>query len=132
MVYAVLSSGQNQQAKQLCESASTPLDDDDRHSCLALALHALGESDAAKRELEAFKALDGDSAAFSYAAIYSQWGDKAAALKWLTKAEELKDPGMLDVLVNWMLDPIRQEPDFKALLKKMNLPLPGKGGNPAQ
>jgi hypothetical protein len=30
---------------------------------------------------------------------------------------------MLDVLVNWMLDPIRQEPDFKALLKKMNLPL---------
>jgi hypothetical protein len=31
-----------------------------------------------------------------------------------------------------MLDPIRQEPDFKALLKKMNLPLPGKGGNPAQ
>jgi len=132
MVYAVLSSGQNQQAKQLCESASTPMDDDDRHSCLALALHALGESDAAKRELEAFKALDGDSAAFSYAAIYSQWGDKAAALKWLTKAEELKDPGMLDVLVNWMLDPIRQEPDFKALLKKMNLPLPGKGGNPAQ
>ena len=123
IAYAILSSGQNQQAKQLCERTTTPLDEDDRHSCLALALYALGERDAAKNELEAFKALDGDSAAFSYAAIYSQWGDKAAALKWLTKAEELKDPGMLDVLVNWMLDPIRQEPEFKALLKKMNLPL---------
>jgi TolB-like protein/Tfp pilus assembly protein PilF len=123
IVYAVLSSGENQQARQLCESASTPLDDDDRHSCLALALHALGETEAAKRELEAFRALDGDSAAFSYAAIYSQWGDKTAALKWLAKAEDLKDPGMLDVLVSWMLDPIRDEPEFKALLKKMNLPL---------
>ena len=52
----LLASGRFEQARKACESPSTPLNDDDRHSCLALAYHALGRRVDAERELELFKA----------------------------------------------------------------------------
>jgi Flp pilus assembly protein TadD len=42
LVYVLLGSGQMQLAQQKCESSTTPIDDDDRHACLALVYHAQG------------------------------------------------------------------------------------------
>jgi hypothetical protein len=43
-------------------------------------------------------------------------------LQWLTKAERLRDPAFQALRVDPQLDPIRNEPQFKAIETRMNLP----------
>jgi serine/threonine protein kinase/TolB-like protein/Tfp pilus assembly protein PilF len=117
-----LAMGKPEQAQQYCEQSTTPLDEDDRHACLALAYRALGKKPQALSELEKYKKLDGDSAAYEYAEIAAQWGESATALRWLATAERLRDSGLTLLRVDWMLDPIRNEPEFKALEQRLNMP----------
>jgi TolB-like protein/tetratricopeptide (TPR) repeat protein len=121
-VLALVASGQTIKAGQECQSPESPLDDDARHQCLSLAYHALGRQMDAERELAQYQALSGDRDAYAYAGIYAQWGNVATALSWLRKAEQLRDPGFQSLKVNWQLDPIRNEPEFKAILARMNFP----------
>jgi|HubBroStandDraft_1064217.scaffolds.fasta_scaffold12111_2 TolB-like protein/tetratricopeptide (TPR) repeat protein len=118
----LLASGENQHALQLCESTATPLDEGTRYPCLAVAYHALGRQTEAEQELDKLRALAGDNGAYVYAEIYAQWGDKPAALRWLSKAAELRDPSLPTLRVDWMLDPIRDEPGYKAIEARMNFP----------
>jgi adenylate cyclase len=122
MIDAVLALNDTEKARRQCESPSTPLDEDDRHGCLAIAYHRLGREEDGERELRTLKTLDGDSGAYEYARIYAQWGDNAAALRWLSKAEQLRDRGLLGLRDDWAIDPIRNEPQFKAILARMNFP----------
>jgi TolB-like protein len=115
-VLSYLGLGQLDLARQACEQQPR------LHGCLALVYHAQGNLKAAEDELEQSKSLRGDSGAFAYAAIYAQWGDTAKALQWLNTAEKLHDPGLQSLKVYWMLDPIRNEPQFKALEARMNFP----------
>jgi TolB-like protein/Tfp pilus assembly protein PilF len=118
----LLASGQFEKARKSCEASSTPLDDGDRHFCLALVYHALSREADAGRELEKFKATDGDTAAFLYAEIYAQWGDKPAAMHWLGQAEQLHDAALVELRVDPFLDPIRNEPQWKAIAGRLNFP----------
>ncbi len=117
---ALLGLRQYDMVRQQCEARSTPLDDDDRYNLLAIAYHGLGRYAEAERFLKQFQALDGDSSAFSYAEVYAQWGDHKMALAWLQKALENLDPGLEDLKTDWLLDPIRDEPQFRALLARLN------------
>jgi serine/threonine-protein kinase len=119
---ALLASGQTLQAQQQCESSSTPLDEDFRHHCLALVYHSLGRQADAERELQQLKALNGDSSAYGYAGIYAQWDDKPKSLQWLATAQRLASPNLQSLRVDWQLDPIRSEPQFKAIEARMNMP----------
>lgn len=119
---ALLASSHAEQARQLCESLATPLEQDDRRECLALAYHQIGRQMDAEREFDRLKALDGDAAAYVYSGIYAQWGDKALALQWLSKAERSRDPLSQFLRVDWELDPIRNEPEFKAIEARMKFP----------
>jgi len=114
--------GQAEKAQQICESPTTPLYEHVRYACLALAYHALGKQNEAESTLEEFKASAGDTAAFEYAEIYAQWGDAAAALRWLTIAERTRDPGLISLKVDWRLDPLRNNPQFRAIEARMNFP----------
>jgi len=115
--------GQLEQARQLCEATATPMLDGRRHLYLALIYHALGRQGDAEHELQQLKKLDGDGIPLVYAEIYAQWGNAPEALQWLTKAERLHDSHQLNVLkTSPLLDPIRNEPKFKALLARMKFP----------
>ncbi|MGA2564999.1 MAG: hypothetical protein ABSF96_15730, partial [Steroidobacteraceae bacterium] len=114
--------GRTEQARQLCETPATPMHEDDRHDCLALVYHALGRQTDAEHELDQLKKMDGDTAADNYAEIYAQWGNAPAALQWLTKAERLRAGGLQYLKVDLLLDPIRNEPQYQALLARMNFP----------
>jgi adenylate cyclase len=127
-----LALGQAEQARQLCEAPVTRFGEayktyeGYRHECLALAYHALGRQADAKSELELYKAMNGekDTQAFEYAQIYAQLGDKAQALEWLAKAERNHDFGLTFLRCLWQFDPIREEPQFKAIEARMNFPAP--------
>jgi TolB-like protein len=117
-----LALGRPELASKICESPATPLDAGDRHFCLALAYHALGKIKPAATELEEFKALNGDLSAVSYAAVYAQWGDPDAALEWLATGERLRRASLVGIKVDWMFDPIRNQPQFQALERRLNFP----------
>ena len=117
-----LALGRPELASKICESPATPLDGGDRHFCLALAYHELGKIKPATAELEKFEALNGDLSAVSYAAVYAQWGDPGAALEWLATGERLRRASLVGIKVDWMFDPIRNQPQFQALERRLNFP----------
>jgi tetratricopeptide (TPR) repeat protein len=119
---AYLGIGQPQQALQVCASRMTPLEDNDRHFCLAQAYGALGNVAEAESELRKLQASDGDAAAIQYARIYAQWGQPRLALQWLRTAERLRSPELVFMKSWYELEPLYGEPEFKALERRLNLP----------
>jgi TolB-like protein/Tfp pilus assembly protein PilF len=117
-----LQAGEVDQVRQGCESPSTPMKEGSRHECLAKSYHLLGRQADAQRELDKWKTLAGDDDAFDYAELYAQWGDKASALHWLAKSEQQRDPAFMALKVDPQLDPIRDDPEFKAILARMKFP----------
>jgi thioredoxin-like negative regulator of GroEL len=87
----------------------------------AIALHRLGRHAEAAEELKLLQADSGAAAAYQYAQIHAQWGENEAALDWLQKALDTKDPGVLNMGIDHFLDPLRQEPRFQELLKAAGL-----------
>jgi serine/threonine-protein kinase len=58
---------------------------------------------------------------FSVAMVYIGLGDWDAALEWMDRAIEARDPIIMPIKSFPFLDPIRDDPRFVALLAKMNL-----------
>ena len=90
--------------------------------CLATVYEKLGRHADAQAELAKLKATYGDAAAYQYATIYAQWGDHAQALQWLDTAMRVRDPGLIALKTDPLMDPLRQEPRFQAILRKLNFP----------
>jgi hypothetical protein len=88
----------------------------------AMAYHALGrekESDAALREpIE----KPHSSAAFSVATVYAFRNQRDEAFQWLDHAYAQHDTGLITTKVEPLLDNLRGDPRYTALLKKLNLP----------
>jgi hypothetical protein len=68
------------------------------------------------------KASEGDAAAYQYATIHAQWGNTLKALEWLETALRLRDPGLRELKTDPLMDPIRQEPRFKAVMRELRFP----------
>jgi TolB-like protein/Tfp pilus assembly protein PilF len=57
-----------------------------------------------------------------FAAIYTGLGEKSTALDWLDKAYRERNDRLLYLNVDPMADPLRSEPRFQKLMKRLNLP----------
>jgi TolB-like protein/Flp pilus assembly protein TadD len=88
---------------------------------LAIAQQARGDraaADAALADLMANnRGLD-----YQVAQVYAVRGDKEKAFEWLQVAFNNHDTGMLALLVDPLLNSLRDDPRFKALVAKMNFP----------
>ncbi len=116
---ALLALGELEAARQSC--ADPPIDWQN-HLCLAIALDKLHLRAEAEKELATLKAENGDLAAVQYAEIYAQWGDIPRGLDWIEKTYQLKDPGLLLLKVDNLLDPLRKEPRFQQIEHKLKFP----------
>ena len=105
----LIAQGHPEAARRLCAAGA----DSDQLEVLAMADHRLGRSADARADVARLTALQGDAAAFSLAEIYAQDGDMPEALDWLDKAVRLRDPGLADIRLDPMLDPLRGEARFK-------------------
>jgi TolB-like protein/Tfp pilus assembly protein PilF len=112
--------GDLESAKSSCEhDPEYPLN----QWCLAMVYDKLGRRRTdAEGELAKMKSALGDTAAYQYAAVYAQWGDRAKALDWLDTAMRLRDGGLTELKTDPLLDPLRQEPRFQAMLRKLKFP----------
>jgi TolB-like protein/tRNA A-37 threonylcarbamoyl transferase component Bud32 len=59
---------------------------------------------------------------YSTARIYAQLGDKDHAFAWLEKAYERRDGQLLGLRAEPMWDPLRDDPRFQNLVRRMNYP----------
>jgi len=59
---------------------------------------------------------------YSTGVIYIALGEKDQALEWLEKAYQERAAGIVILKVDPMLDPLRSDPRFQALLRRMNFP----------
>jgi adenylate cyclase len=90
--------------------------------CLALLYDRLHRHGEAQAQLTALQSELKDASAYQYAEIYAQRGDLPKALDWLDVAYRVRDPGIGNLRVDVLVDPLRKEPRFQAMERKLNLP----------
>jgi TolB-like protein/DNA-binding winged helix-turn-helix (wHTH) protein/Flp pilus assembly protein TadD len=117
--YAYLLLGDAERARESC--AAKP-EHWNNQSCLVLANDRLGRHADAETALARLKVLMGDGAAYEYATIYAQRGDLGEALNWLETALRLRDPFLLLLKTDPLMDPLRNEPRFQAVIQELRFP----------
>ncbi len=90
--------------------------------CRAVVYEKLGRHADAAAVAEKLMDENGDAAAYQYAEIFAQFGNQATALDWLEKANRLHDPGLVYTKVDPLMDPLRSEPRFRAVLQGLQFP----------
>jgi hypothetical protein len=56
------------------------------------------------------------------AETYARASEKDEAIQWLETAYEQRDPGMTGLLANPEYDPLRSDPRFQDLVRRMKFP----------
>jgi TolB-like protein/tetratricopeptide (TPR) repeat protein len=111
--------GNRQSARESCEMKS---DHWVSQWCLAVVYDKLGLHTDAEAQLSKMKAAQGDAMAYQYATIYAQWGNRTRALEWLDTAMRLRDSGIQVLKTDPLLDPLRNEPRFQAVMRELKFP----------
>ena len=113
---ALYGQGDLQGARASCEAKRDFWYD---QQCLAVVYEKLGRHAEAEAELKKIQAAAGDAAAYQYASILAQWGDHEKALEWLDAALRMRDPGLMALKTDPLLDPLHPEPRFQAMLQAL-------------
>lgn len=88
----------------------------------ALLAARSGDRNLALAKLAEMRSRDADMASHHYSRILAQLGDKDAAFSALYRAWEIRDTGLGKLNTDPYLDPLRSDPRYAALLRKMNFP----------
>lgn len=88
----------------------------------AMVFARAGDRAGAELKLQQMHRLFGESMSAEYAAIYAQLGAKDRAIAALERGWTFRDPGLLGIRVDPLLDPLRGDPRFQAIVRQMNFP----------
>jgi serine/threonine protein kinase/Tfp pilus assembly protein PilF len=93
-------------------------------TCLGHAYAVAGRKEEAMKILDELLDPSNKGKVFSeyIALIYAGLGEKEKALPWLERACEAHDPNMVMLKAGPAWDPLRDEPRFQDLLRRMNFP----------
>ena len=76
----------------------------------------------AEQKLAALQQAYHEAASYQYGEIYAQLGDADSAFANLENGFAIKDAGLQGLKTDPFMDPIRSDPRFETLLRKMNFP----------
>ena len=116
---ALYALGEFEHARLSCE---TNRDDWVSQWCLAMVYYKLGRLPEAEAERKKYEDVMSESGAYQFATIYAQWGNHPKALAWLEKALHLRDSGLENLKTDPLMDPLREEPRFQAVMQELNFP----------
>lgn len=105
--------------------AKAPANDSFRLAAEAILAARGGDRVGAEAVMAKMRAIDGDLDNYQYGQIYVQLGEADYALLAFDRAVEVFDPGLSYLRRDPFLDPIRGDPRFAALLKRLNFPETG-------
>jgi TolB-like protein/Flp pilus assembly protein TadD len=89
---------------------------------LAKAEYSLRHVDASRRALETLIAKHGKASPWSISEVYAWRGENDQAFEWAERAYAQRDDGITWIKIDIDFRGLRNEPRYKALLRKMNLP----------
>ena len=112
----------NRPAEALAEYRRMPADDVYRLTGEAILAARSRDLGGVKRTVARMRELFGAAASYQYADIFAQAGDADRAFAELDNAIQAKDPGLTDLKVDPFLDPIRADPRYNALLRRLRFP----------
>jgi len=104
------------------ELRSVSPDDLYRLASEAIIATRAGDTGAVQRIVSQIRKVSGDSAMFQYAQVYAQARQFDRAFEALERGLAVKDPGVTGVRTDPFLDPIRRDPRYSALVKKIHFP----------
>ena len=104
------------------EYAKMPADHPYRLASEAVVATRLGDRATADRLLRRLHDLYGDGASWQIADIHAQGGELDKALTALERGYAARDPGIRAIRVDPWLAPLRNEPRFKAVVRRLNFP----------
>ncbi|MEO7634137.1 MAG: TIR domain-containing protein [Sphingomicrobium sp.] len=81
----------------------------------------LGDRAASDFALKRLGAMYGDAASYQFAQAYAQRGERASAFAALQRGFAVNDPGLNTLAVDPLFDPIRRDPRFAAMLKRIDV-----------
>jgi tetratricopeptide (TPR) repeat protein len=116
--YAYYYLGDYQSALTACQQG----DEGNKQTCLAMVYDKIGRRADAKAIVAKMRASCGDECDLDYVYIYLEWGDTARALDWLETMMRLRDPSLINVKADRMLDGLRNEPRFQAIERELKFP----------
>jgi tetratricopeptide (TPR) repeat protein len=98
--------------------------DSDYAAALEQGFRSEGWKGALSKSIEALQAQDkaGHSSAYNISDAYADLGEKDQAFQWLNTAYEERDEGLLGLKTDFTLDPLRSDPRFAELVRKVGLP----------
>ena len=88
----------------------------------AMAQHSLGDTNAATLALQELIAKFSDKSAYDVARAYAWSDQKSASFEWLERSFRQHESDLVSIKYDPMMHPLRGDPRYKALLRKMNLP----------
>jgi serine/threonine-protein kinase len=86
----------------------------------AIVAGRLGDRRRSDQKLEQLRSVYGDAASYQFAQAYAQRGETDKAFRALQRGVEVNDPGLNTLRVDPLFDPIRNDPRFNALLKRLD------------
>jgi TolB-like protein/tetratricopeptide (TPR) repeat protein len=89
-----------------------------RNAGLAIVLHKIGDQPGAEAAMRDLAAV-GDAAAYQHAQARAQWGERDVALDLIDRAYRAGDSGLLYLRNDPMMDSLRAEPRFVALMRRI-------------
>jgi TolB-like protein len=89
---------------------------------IAMAEHDLGHPAESQTALKEAMQLAGDAESYQYAQVYAYKNDKNEAFRWLDRAFQLRDGGLVHLKYDSFMKNLRGDPRYAALLDKMHLP----------
>ena len=114
--YALLETGDLEGAR--AEFEKEPIEWQ-RLTGLAIVAAKLGHAEQARAGLATALERLGEAAAYQYAEINAQLGDRDEAFRWLGVAQRIKDPGLSIVVIDPLMDPLREDPRYKKLTHEL-------------
>ena len=91
----------------------------------ALVSEAQGDRPAALRALATMERDHAATSPYQIAEVYTWLGQTEQAFQWLDAAVRHRDPGIADLKIDRLLQPLHRDPRFDALLARVGLPVPG-------
>lgn len=90
---------------------------------VAKAEHDLGHADRSKTALDAVIRLAGESLAYQFAQVCAWNNDTEGAFRWLDRAVQLNDGGLIHLKRDIEMAHLRADPRYASLLRRLNLPI---------
>jgi TolB-like protein/Tfp pilus assembly protein PilF len=121
--WCLMQLGRNDEAA--AQFRNTPGDSIYRMTGEAILFAREGNRSASDQVLAKAQQGYGDKASYQYGEIHAQRGERDQAFAALDRAFAVHDPGLTLLKVDPFLDPIRNDPRFAELEKKLNFPAAG-------